>query len=170
MGCQQSSPEAVNSFYRKQASTFRKHVSSLERTLFVLHQRVEKGEARAIVQWAEEGEASTAYFHNLERKQGQQHLFSALRTLGGLVVTSFVLITSAWVTFYATLFTAQPLDVVQQDFFLGQIQQMLLDEQRRLCEGDLSLAECKLHWMVWHRARRLVWTASRLNFITVSGR
>ena len=158
----------ICSFSRKHASTFRKRVSSLERTLFFLHRRADRGEdvdqlladtksdlaeahrqrargcqIRANVQWAEEGEASTAYFYNLERQQGQQRLFSAIRTLGGLVVTSLVLIAHAWVTFYATLFTAQSLDVVQQDFFLSQIQQTLSAEQRRLCEGELSLEECK---------------------------
>ena len=70
------------------------------------------------VKWADEGEASTAYFYNLERKLSQQCLFSAIRTLSGLIVHSFSLIAQAWVYFYSLLFTAQPLDVGEQAFFI----------------------------------------------------
>ena len=140
----------------------------MERTLFFLQRRADGGEdvdhlivdmksqleeahrqhargcrMRANVQWAEEGEASTAYFCNLERKMGEQRTFSAIRTLSGLVVSSLTLILRAWVAFYAALFTAQPLDVGQQDFFLAQLMQRLSDAERNLCDGELTVAECK---------------------------
>ena len=72
---------------------------------------------QANIQWAEEGEASTAYFSNLERRRGASRLFTALRTLSGQVVSSLTLILRAWVAFYVRLFSAQPLDVGEQDFF-----------------------------------------------------
>ena len=46
-------------------------------------------------------------------------------------------------TFYASLFSAQPLDAPHQNFFLAQLSQKLLAVQRRLCDGELTLAECR---------------------------
>lgn len=158
----------IRSYSRKQASAFRRRVSSLERTLFYLHRRSEGGEdvdalladtkseleeahrhrakgcrIRANVQWAEEGEASTAYFSNLERRKGENRTFEAIKTLNGLVVSSLLLIMRAWAAFYVRLFTAQPLELQQQDFFLGQLSQRLSDAERSLCEGEVTLEECK---------------------------
>ena len=99
---------------------------------------------RANIQWAEEGEASTAYFSNLERRRGASRLFTALRTLSGQVVSSLTLILRAWVAFYVRLFSAQPLDVGEQDCFFSQLQRKLSHEERQLCEGELTLAECKV--------------------------
>ena len=158
----------IKSYSKRQASTYRKQVRSLERTLYFLDRRSENGEdvagllsdtkseleelhrqrargccLRAGVQWAEEGEASTAYFFNLERKRGQERLFSAIRTLGDIVVRSVSLIARAWVSFYVLLFTAQPLVVGEQDFFLSQLDRRLSAAERALCEGELTLEECK---------------------------
>ena len=147
---------------------FRRRVTSLKRTLFflqhrgdarddvdhllcetktelkeLLRQKASGSWLRANVQWAEEGEAPTAYFYNLERKRGQQRLFAAIKTLSGRVVRSVLLIARAWVSFYVALFTAQSLDSGQQDFFLNQLTQLLTPAERRLCEGELTLTECK---------------------------
>ena len=161
----------IRSFSRKRASQFHKRVSSLERTLFFLQRRTEGGggedvdqlvadtkadledahrqqargcRMRANIQWAEEGEASMAYFSNLERRQGASRLFTALRTLSGQVVSSLTLILRAWVAFYVRLFSVQPLAVGEQDSFLSQLQRKLSDEERQLCEGELTLVECKV--------------------------
>ena len=157
----------MKSYSQRQASTYRKQVRSLERTLFFLNRRSENGEGvtgflsdtkselealhcqrargcclRAGVQWAEEGEASIAYFFNLERQCSQERLFSAIRTLGDIVVRSVSLIARAWVSFYVLLFTAQPLVVGEQDFFLSQLARRLSAAERALCEGELTLEEC----------------------------
>ena len=158
----------IRSFSRKRASQFCKRVSSLERTLFFLQRWAEGGEdvdqlvadtradleeahrqqgrgcrMRANIQWAEEGQASTAYFSNLGRRGGASRLFTAPRTLSGQVVSSLTLILHAWVAFYVLLFSALPLDVGQQDFFLSQLQRKLSDQERQLCEGELTLTEFK---------------------------
>ena len=158
----------IKSYSKRQASTYRKQVRSLEWTLYFLNRRLENGEDvagllsdtkseleelhrqrargcchRAGVQWAEEGEASSAYFFNLERKRGQERLFYAIRTLGDIVVRSVSLIARAWVSFYVLLFTAQPLVVGEQDFFLSQLDRRLSAAERALCEGELTLEECK---------------------------
>ena len=158
----------IRNFSRKKASAFRKRISLLERTLYFLNRRAEHGEdvahlltdirseledahrqqARgcricANVQWAEEGEAPTSYFFKLEQRHGQSRLFSAIRTAGGSVVPSLVLIVRAWVLFYVTLLTADVLHVGLQDFFLSHITQKLSPEQRAFCAGELTAEECK---------------------------
>ena len=84
----------ICSFPRKKASTFQKCVSFLECPSFFLQRRAEEKDVarmladtkskledahrqqargcrvRANVQWAKEGEPSTAYFYNLERRKG----------------------------------------------------------------------------------------------------
>ena len=159
----------IRTFSSKKAATTRKRLSSLQHTLFHLNRRANLGEdvtpllndtkaaleaihrerargcrIRANVQWAEEGEASTKYFFNLEKSRGQSRLFSAIRTVNGLIVTSFLLILRAWVAFYVSLYTADTLQVKKQDFFLSQIDKKLSPAQRELCEGELTLEECKL--------------------------
>ena len=82
---------------------------------------------RSKVQRAEEGEASTSYFFRLEKRNGERRLFSAFRSMCGVIVSSLVDISRAWVSFYGSLFTAQSLDISQQDFFLDQISRKLTD-------------------------------------------
>ena len=98
--------------------------------------------AAAVCQVAEEGEASTAYFFNLE-KQGQARLFTAITTVSGVIVKSFSLIAQAWILFYTTLFTAQSLLRSEQDFFLSHLTRFLTFAERRSCEGLLTNKECK---------------------------
>ena len=53
------------------------------------------------------------------------------------------LIARVWVSFYVLLFSADRLDVDQQDFFLSHITQRLSPAERDLCDGPLTLEECK---------------------------
>ena len=158
----------IRSFSRARAVANRRHLRSLENTLLHLHRRLLSGEdvskliseakasladahlqeargARvgAQVQWAEEGEASTTYFFRLERKRGQRRLFHSIRTMAGCVVSSFAAISKAWMEFYVHLFSSQTLDQGGQNFFLSSLSQQLSREHLLLCEGPLTLGECK---------------------------
>ena len=158
----------IRAFCRQKASLSRRRISSLEHTLFFLRYRADRGEEvstlindtraeledlhrqrsrgariRSNVQWAEEGELSTGYFFRLEKRKGECRLFSAIRTLSGVIVSSLADISRASVSFYGSLFTAKLLDISQQDFFLDKISRRLTAAQRALCEGELTLAECQ---------------------------
>ena len=157
----------IRTFSRKRASGFRKQVSSLERTLRFLQQRADRGEnvaslladtraeledahrqqsrgarIRSRIQWAEDGEASTRYFFRLEKRRSALRLFAAIKTLAGVLVSSLIEIQRAWVSFYGLLYTAQQLDITQQNFFLAQLTSTLTDVQSHLCDGELTLEEC----------------------------
>ena len=113
----------ILSFCSKKASVSRKRASSHEHTLFFLRRRADNGEdvssliadtraeledlhrqqsrgarIRSKVQWAEEGEASTSYFFRLEKHNGERRLFSAVRTMCGVIVLSLVDISRVWVS------------------------------------------------------------------------
>ena len=158
----------ICSFSRRTACEFCKRASSLERTLYFLTRQVDSGEdvqslindsktelqqlhcqqahgcrIRANIQLAEEWVASTAYFFNLEKKQGQARLFTAITTVSGVIVKSFSLTAQAWILFYTTLFTAQSLLRSEQDFFLSHLTRFLTFAERRSCEGLLTNEECK---------------------------
>ncbi len=182
----------VCAFSRKQASSFRQRVSSLEHTLFFLSHRADNGEyvdgliadakaeleslhrdrsrrARICsnVQWAEEGEASTAYFFRLERSIGACRLFTSICNLSAVVVSTLVGISYAWVSFYGQLFRAQPLNVSEQDSFLDQLNLSLTDLQNHLCEGELTLGECtagvgSFRWYRYWQITRVGWFPSRI--------
>lgn len=155
-------------YSRSAALTSRRNLQSLHCTLTHLQRRQDSGEnvtsllhdtktnleeayrlqargarIRAQVQWAEEGESSNAYFLRLEKKKGQNRLIYSVRTFSGVIVTSFCAIMSAWVTFYASLFTSQCLVDTEQRFFLDQLHFKLSDLEQGLCEGLLTNGECK---------------------------
>ena len=158
----------IRAFSRSKAAKSRCHLSSLQNTLFHLNRRASAGEdvqqlisnvcsdieiahrerdqgARlpAHIQWAEEGEAPSAYFFRLEMKRARQRVISSIRNLAGVIVSTTKAIALAWLQFYTVLFTAQTLNLEHQRFFLDAISQRLSEREKAGCEGELSIAECK---------------------------
>ena len=168
MGCGKARlKRKIRSFCLKKASVSRKRASSHEHTLFFLRRRADNGEdvssfiadtraeledlhrhqsrcacIRSKVQWAEEGESSTSYFFVWKSAMVNAVCFQlcgpCVASLSRLLWTSPV-----FGCLYGSLFTAQSLDLSHQDFFLDQISQKLTEAQRDLCEGELTLDECK---------------------------
>ena len=58
-------------------------------------QQVQGCHIRSKIQWAEEGKVLSTYFFNLEKKQGHASLITAIKTLGGKIVSSVALIVRA---------------------------------------------------------------------------
>ena len=77
---------------------------------------------RARIQWAEEGEAPSAYFFRLEKKRARQRVISSIRNLAGVIVSTTKAIALAWLQFYTLLFTAQALNMEHRRFFLDVCQ------------------------------------------------
>ena len=115
------SPTSVPKFGASQAA------STCQHTLLHLNRRLHRGEElsalisetkedlaaahkmqapgapiRAQVQWAEEGEASTAFFFRLEKKRGKRRIFHSTRNVGQ-VVSSFAAISKAWISTFNSL-------------------------------------------------------------------
>lgn len=160
--------EHIQLFCRTKASAFKRKLRTLDYTLKHLQRRETNGESvssllqevkaeiaemhrqqargariRAQIQWAEEGERSSAFFLRLEIKKGQRRLIHSIQTLSGIITSSFQSILAAWVQFYSLLLSTQPLHYSEQTFFLNHLRLKLTTQDRDLCEGILTNAECK---------------------------
>ena len=113
--------------------------ADLESTL----QSVAKGaQVRARLQWAEEGETSSAYFLRQEKVRGQRKLISGVRRCDGSVVKSTADMLDVWQGYYFRLFSSQHLEEEEQKLFLDSLESRLTPAESELCEGDLTEEEC----------------------------
>ena len=71
-------------------------------------------------------------------------LISALRESDGTVISDPDLLCSSFASFYSSLFTASVCDVAAQDSLLSNITSTLSSSQADLCEGPLTIDECRL--------------------------
>ncbi len=101
----------------------------------------EAAKVRSRVRWAEDGEASTAYFLRLEKKRGCESWFSAIKDDHDSIVTDIDGIISAWLSFYADLFSACPTDSDVQADMLNCLSLTVPPSDVPLCEGLFSCEE-----------------------------
>ena len=111
-------------------------------------------QVRSRVRWVEEGESSSSYFFRLVKKQGADHLVSALRLDDGSIVNSTPDLLDCFANFYSTLFSADDVDRVSQEELLSKLSAHLSADQSEVCEGMLSVDECfsALKGMAHHKA------------------
>ena len=92
--------------------------------------------------WVEEGETSSAYFFRLEKKCGADRWISAVRLDDGTIVSSPTDVCTAFVDFYASLFSVTPTDPVIHYSLLSNITSSLSPGDVAYCEGHLTAAAC----------------------------
>ena len=97
---------------------------------------------RSRVRWTEEGEASSAYFFRLVKKQNADRLVAALRQPDGTVVNSAPDLVECFSQFYSDLFSAEPVDPGARDALLSNVTVRLSVEECNVCEGALTAEEC----------------------------
>ena len=107
---------------------------------------------RSRVRWVEDGEVSSAFFFRLEKKRAADRWVAALRKPDGTLVSSPSDLSSSFVTFYSSLFSASCTDSSVQDFLLANISSFLSSNQASQCEALLTLGEC--HSALLGMARR----------------
>ncbi len=96
---------------------------------------------RSRVRWAEEGETSSSFFFRLERKNGCTGWISAIRSDDGVIAVDKDGLSAAWLSFYSTLFTAEPTDSVVQAEMLDMLRSFLPPSEVPQCEGPFSTHE-----------------------------
>ena len=97
---------------------------------------------RARARWIEEGESSSAYFFQLEKKHSVDGWISAIWRDDGTIVSSPDDLCLFFSSFYSSLFTASPTDASAEDSLLNNIESSLPAGQAELCEGLLTVEEC----------------------------
>ena len=101
---------------------------------------------RSKVNWYNEGERNTKYFHSLEKRHFNSKTIRNLITDDGTRISTDVEILQEAKKFYESLYTSitdKELSNKYGDiFFPENIEAKLIDDQKSSCEGELSAAEC----------------------------
>ena len=85
----------------------------------LLGQKLEGARVRSRLQWWEEGEKSTKYFHNLEKRNGKQKAWNKILDSRKNIVQGTKNIQKVQMDFYKDLFTSQGLNG-DDGYFLGE--------------------------------------------------
>jgi exonuclease III len=100
-------------------------------------------QVRSRCRWAEEGEASTSFFLNLEEKhRSKQEVTSIRDPASGVVCHDPFEILDVWQRYYQGLFTAEQYDPASQDIMLDRVTRVLSAAESDACEGHLTMEEC----------------------------
>lgn len=99
-------------------------------------------QVRSRIRWTEEGEASSAYFYRLVKKQSAGRLVAALRCPDGTVVNSAADLVECFSQFYFDLFSARQVDSGAQEVLLSNVSACLSFSACDACEDVLSVKEC----------------------------
>lgn len=122
-------------------SLFRVYLSVLSQLAKLDQEAVEGARVRSRVRWAEEGEASSAFFFRLERKRGAESWISAMQKADGSITADISGICDSWVDFYSTLFTSTDIDLGVQGDLLSKLSRTVPASDVQLCEGPISVGE-----------------------------
>ena len=85
---------------------------------------------RSRVKWWEEGERSTRYFHQLEKRKGKEQLWNSIKDNEGNIVTGTDNIQEIQIQFYKNLYQSQKLciDKELEEKYLENMEQELKEE------------------------------------------
>ena len=101
---------------------------------------------RSKVEWYNEGERNTKYFHSLEKRHYSSKNIRNLVTVDGTRISTDVEILQEAKKFYESLYTSitdKELSNEYDDIFFSEtIEAKLNADQKLSCEGELSTAEC----------------------------
>ena len=118
-------------------------LKEVEDRLYDHHRRKAEGaRLRARERWAEEGEISSKYFFQREKSRAVRNVMHAIKDFHGRTVRTMRGILHVWMIFYTALFSATPLDIADQTFFLDRLTNKLSPQEAALCEGAVTLDEC----------------------------
>ena len=112
-------------------------------TLF--SQETEGMKIRSKVQAWEEGERSTKYFHNLEKRNAKEKTWDRILDKDDNLVTGTKNIQKRQVEFYKELFQSEHKgdNKPETDFFLNNLDRKLSDESKHNLEKDITIDEVK---------------------------
>ena len=98
---------------------------------------------RSRVKWWEEGERSTRYFHQLEKRKGKEQLWNSIEDDEGDLVDGTENIQQIQIQFYRKLYQSQELsfDKKIEDKYLGNVDQQLNEESKSRLEEDITIVE-----------------------------
>ena len=110
----------------------------------ILLEQARGAQVRSRVQFIEQGETSSTFFFNAEKRRSASRLISAMRTSDGSITHDINGILDSWHSFYQSLYTSEGVDFDKQTEMLEHINMTLSSEESQSCEGPLTPEECLL--------------------------
>ena len=105
------------------------------------NKKTEAAKIRSRVKWAEEGEKSTRYFFNLEKKRGQEKLWYRIKTTDGNYKYDIDSIMNEQVDFYSKLFQSEGWDENSAHELTRYIVNKLDNNEKETLDEDINLDE-----------------------------
>ena len=106
----------------------------------ILTKDIEGARVRSRLQWWEEGEKSSKYFHSLEKRNGKNKAWDKILGIDGNLIYGTNDIQKQQVLFYKNLFSSQNVDG-DQSFFLSNPDKKLSEDNKQRLETDISKME-----------------------------
>ena len=105
----------------------------------LLEHKGEGARIRSRVKWFEEGEKSSKYFFNLEKRNAKEKAWENILDADGNIVCGLQNILETQVKFYSDLYTAEAIQ--PDDTFLKAIDSELTDDQSQNLDRDITMLE-----------------------------
>jgi len=118
---------------------------------------------RSQIRWVEEGEQSSAYFFQLEKKGAADRHTSELRESDGTIVSNIAGLCDSISSFYSGLFASEPTDVAARESQLSNICSTLSNPLFMM--DFFLLVNVVLPFWVWPNVRHLARMACLWNFM-----
>lgn len=118
-------------------------IESLHHELNQLYVHKSEGaRIREKVQWAQEGEMSSKYFHNFEKAHALGKMWTKIKDKDGNIMSGIDNILKTQVEFYQNLFQSESIDEDCLQELLSNVQSKLSESEQVLCEAEFTLDEC----------------------------
>ena len=114
-----------------------------ERLMKLYENDAEGVKIRSRVQWFEEGERSTKYFHNLEKRNGKDKAWERIYDEERNIITGTTGIMKEQVRFYEKLYRSQLLNAQDKNEFLSSVGRSLSENSRITLDSDITIDELK---------------------------
>ena len=90
------------------------------------------------IKYFEEGEKSTKFFLNTEKKNARDKTWNKIKCNDGTYKTDIKSILNEQVNFYQTLFTSNGYSNIDAEYFLQNINRTLTDQEKLHCDRDTT--------------------------------
>ena len=91
----------------------------------------------------EEGEKSSKFFFNTEKKNASQKIWNKIKCQDGTYSSNINVILNEQKQFYKHLFTSEGSDQQESNTLLDNVDQVLNNDQKEICDADISEEEIK---------------------------
>ena len=128
--------------YLKDRPGYSEDLKELQNEYESIHSKeVEGARVRSRIQWWEEGEKSTYYFHNLERRNGKDKVWDKIIDSDGNLLYGTHNIQNRQVEFYKELYKSQMREDTDKSYFLENVDKTISGSSKQFMESIITKEE-----------------------------